>query len=75
MQPIQFVARLNMVPTFGCGFDIFIANNAHTSMESCSNLGSTYKHSDYDLGTHEAKSFLAGSYKFQLSEIEVYFKE
>ena len=62
-------------PTFGCGFDIFIANNAHTSMESCSNLGSTYKHSDYDLGTHEAKSFLAGSYKFQLSEIEVYLKD
>jgi hypothetical protein len=60
-------------PTFGC--DIFIADNANTTNESHSNLGFTYKHPQYTLGTIEAQSFLAGSFHFQLDEIEVYQKE
>ena len=44
-------------------------------MDSFSNLGWTYKHPQYAYGTNEAKSFLAGSHKFQLDEIEVYQKE
>jgi hypothetical protein len=43
-------------------------------MESWSNLGSVYKHPQYAWGTNEAKSFLAGSYRFRLDEIEVYRK-
>ena len=38
-------------------------------------LGYTYNHPQYAYGTNEAQSFLAGSYDFQLSEIEVYQKE
>jgi hypothetical protein len=59
-------------PTFGA--DIHIANNANTTMNSCSNLGHTYKHPQYTFGTNEAKTFLAGSRNFQLDEIEVYQK-
>jgi hypothetical protein len=44
-------------------------------MDSYSNLGKCYKHPQYAQGTSEAKTFLAGSYKFQLDEIEVYQKE
>ena len=40
-----------------------------------SNLGNSYKHPDYAYGSNEAKSFLAGSYEFQVSEIEVYTKQ
>ncbi len=40
-----------------------------------SNLGCSYKHPQYAYETNEAKSFLAGSHKFQLDEIEVYQKE
>jgi hypothetical protein len=62
-------------PTFGCGSDIHIANNANTTMNSYSNLGITYRHPQYAYGTNEAKTFLAGSNRFQLDEIEVYQKE
>ena len=57
-------------PTFGGGHDIHIANNANTTMGSYSNLGIGYQHPQPSQG----QSYLAGSYKFQLSEIEVYEK-
>ncbi len=62
-------------PTFGGGGDLCIDNNANTTMNSCSYLGFIYRHPQYSWGTIEAKSFLAGSYNFQLDEIEVYHKE
>jgi hypothetical protein len=60
-------------PTFG--FDILIANNANTTMDSNSRFGHTYRHPHYAEGTNEAKTFLAGSFRFQLNEIEVYQKD
>jgi hypothetical protein len=62
-------------PSFGGGYDIYIADNANTTMDNYSNLGWTYKHPQYAYGTDEAKTFLAGSNRFQLDEIEVYHKE
>ncbi len=62
-------------PTFGFVGDICIANNANTPMDSFSNLGHTYSHPRHAFGTNEAQTFLAGSYDFQLDEIEVYQKE
>jgi len=61
-------------PTFGGGNDIVIFNNANEALKSWSNLGYTYKHPCYVHGTSKADSFLAGSFRFQLSEIEVYQK-
>ena len=52
-----------------------IENNANTTMDSYSRLGSNYIHPHYAFGTNEAKTFLAGSHDFQLDEIEVYQKE
>jgi hypothetical protein len=60
-------------PIFGS--DIIIVNNANTTMDSRSNLGFAYSHPQYVKGTSEAKSFLAGSFWFQLDAIEVYQKE
>jgi hypothetical protein len=60
-------------PTFG--IDLCIANNSNTTIDSVSNLGYSYNHPQYDIGTNEADTFLAGSVKFQLDEIEVYQKE
>jgi hypothetical protein len=60
-------------PTFGG--DICIANNANTTTNSVSYLCSSYKHPQYEYGTNEAETFLAGSFNFQLDEIEVYHKE
>jgi hypothetical protein len=57
------------------GWDIYIADNANTTSGSYSQLGSAYRHPQYAHGTNEALTFLAGSYKFQLDEIEVYQKE
>jgi hypothetical protein len=56
-------------PTFGQ--DICIYNNAN----SFSKLGKCYKHPQYEEGTKEASTFLAGSHMFKLDEIEVYQKE
>ena len=60
-------------PTFGS--DIVISNNSNTTMDGYSHLGYTYRHPQYEYGTNEAKTFLAGSFNFQLAEIEVYEKE
>jgi len=60
-------------PSFGA--DLYIADNANSTTDSFSNLGNFYKHPQYERGTNEAKIFLAGSYEFQLNEIEVYQKE
>jgi hypothetical protein len=62
-------------PTFGCGCDIYIRGNPNTGNNSYSDLGSVYNHPRYTKGSNEINSFLAGSHKFQLSEIEVYQKE
>ena len=61
-------------PIFGHS-DIFISSNSNINNWCQSNLGLVYKHPLYQHGSIEAKSFLAGSYFFQLSEIEVYEKE
>jgi hypothetical protein len=66
--------RSSCGPSFGGGVDICIANNANTTMNSVSYLGSSYKHPQYAYDTDEAKSFLAGSHMFKLDEIEVYEK-
>ena len=61
-------------PVFGqC--DITIANNSNENKKSFSNLGNIYKHPQYPKGSNEALEFLAGSFHFQLSEIEVYKRE
>jgi hypothetical protein len=60
-------------PIFGSS--ICIDNNSNTTMDGVSMLGSIYSHPQYEKGTNEAKTFLAGSFKFQLDEIEVYEKE
>jgi vacuolar-type H+-ATPase subunit H len=62
-------------PTFGCKHDLHIADKSNTNTYSCSNLGESYAHPDYAYGSKEAKSFLAGSYNFQVLEIEVYTKQ
>ncbi len=62
-------------PIFGSGDDICIADNANTTRKNYSRLGHTYKHPQYAQGTNEAKTFLAGSNRFQLDEIEVYQKK
>jgi hypothetical protein len=61
-------------PTFGA-YDLYIVDKSNTNTTSFSNLGHSYSHPDYRFETNEAKSFLAGSYYFQVSEIEVYTKQ
>ena len=58
----------------GSGHDILIASNSNSNTTSNSNLGQAYKHPQYAQGTPQSQSFLAGSYNFQVNEIEVYAK-
>ena len=54
--------------------DLHIADNANSNENCFSNLGNNFKHPEYEYSTTEANSFLAGSEKFRLSEIEVYIR-
>ena len=59
-------------PTFGYrNADVQISSNSNTNM-CYSYLGYNYEHPQYVAGTNETRAFLAGLYKFQLSENEVY---
>jgi hypothetical protein len=53
---------------------IFEYDQSNTSASSYSNLGNSYTYPDYIKGSNEAKSFLAGSFRFKVSEIEVFTK-
>ena len=59
-------------PTFGGGYDFYISNKSNTNIFSYSNLGGSYEHPEYSLGSNDAKIFLAGSNRFQTSEIEAF---
>ena len=61
-------------PSFGIN-DIHIGDEANKSACSFSDLGFAYTHPLYEHKTNEARSFLAGSFKFQVDDIEVYQKE
>ncbi len=52
-----------------------ITDKSKTNKNSYSNLGKSYIHPDYAVGSNEAKLSLAGSHYFQVSEIEVYTKQ
>jgi len=60
-------------PTFGRGWDLYVAlDNSY----GYSNLGSSYEIpsflAKYGEHSYQSQSFLAGSYSFQLVEVEVY---
>ena len=59
-------------PAFGGGHDIKISDNSNANSSSYSNLGHGYDFKLYASGSNEAKSFLAGSYNFQTTDIEVF---
>ena len=63
-------------PTFGGGHDIYIYDRSNTNTSNYSNLGHSYKPpNNFTYGTTQANSYLAGSYNFKVSEIEVFMKE
>jgi hypothetical protein len=63
--------RLDCGPQFG--LDLVISGESNFILNR-SYLGDRYSHPKYAARTEEAKAFLAGSYTFLLSEIEVYSK-
>ncbi len=74
MEPSKAIYAYNgFGPTFGEG-DLYICDNSNTTKRSYSNLGRSYKHPNYAKNSNEAQSFLAGSYNFLTTEIEVYTK-
>ena len=58
---------------FGGGSDLYIASYCLSYTNSGSNLGNTYEAPyNYEYWSTEAQSFLAGSYNFYCSEVEVF---
>ena len=60
-------------PSFGSG-DISITTNRNRLIYCYSELGWSYKHGHFASECDGANSFLAGTERFQLSELEVYQK-
>jgi hypothetical protein len=61
--------------SLGGSNDILIASNSNSNYTSYSQLRHSYEFSAYDYDSAEAKCFLAGSFYFQVSEIEVFKQE
>jgi hypothetical protein len=59
-------------PMFGLGQDLIIYDNSNIFSKSYSNLGKTYTHPEYPYGSEKTKTILAGSFYFQVQEIEVF---
>jgi hypothetical protein len=63
-------------PSFGADeHDLHICDNSNAKKLSYSDLGYSYNHPNYAYESNEARSFLAGSFYFLTTEIEVYTKE
>ena len=59
-------------PIFGAGNDICIFDSSNSNTSSFSNVGNTYTHPEYPFNSSKAKTILAGTYNFQVVEIEVF---
>jgi len=59
-------------PVFGGGFDFSIANQSNSNMNSFSKLGQSYQSPNSQTMNFLSTQFLAGSFNFQVAEIEVY---
>ncbi len=59
-------------PTFGSGYDFMIASNSDKNEDSISYLCNSYKHPKWMKNSSEAKQYLAGSFHFKTTEIEVF---
>lgn len=59
-------------PIFGDGHDIYISNNCDTQMQSYSLFPCSYKCPNIITDWSRTKSILAGTYKFNVSNIEVF---
>ncbi len=64
----------NYIAVFGAGHDLHIYNDCDVSSDiTWSALGYSYeKPHGYAYQCHEAQTYLAGSYRFLCSEIEVF---
>ncbi|XP_046843331.1 uncharacterized protein LOC124437395 isoform X1 [Xenia sp. Carnegie-2017] len=61
-------------PTFGGGFDFYIASNANKNTNSYTDFGHTYRPpSGYSYRSSNTRALLAGSYTFTPDEVEVYY--
>ena len=58
-------------PTFGRGYDIYIANNANSNTDSYTNFG--YYYYSLPSGVQDRQTILAGTYKFTPDDVEVFY--
>lgn len=59
-------------PVFGNGYDICISDNFNENDLSATYFGCTYVLPNYKSGSNEALNLLAGSFQFQVADIEVF---
>eukprot|EP01080_Neovahlkampfia_damariscottae_P003694 gene3694-6508_t len=59
-------------PTWGGGHDLYICSNPNTTNSNYSNFGYAFTCNNLVYGSTEANNFLAGSYNFKLTEMEVF---
>ena len=59
-------------PTFGYGYDIYIANNANSNTDSYAQFG---QYDDYSVpsGVQSKYTILAGTHNFSPDEVEVFY--
>ena len=62
-------------PTFGNGYDVYIADYASSNSNSYTYLGATYSPpSGYIFRSTSTNTFLAGTYTFTPDEVETFYE-
>ena len=71
----RFIQVYGSFQVGGGGNDLVLSADANVNAFSYSNLGNSYKHPDYALGSTQARKFLDGSNNFKTLEIEIYCEQ
>ena len=71
--PSKAIVRTSSGPTFGNGYDIYIADNANSNSDSYTDFG---KYNDYSVpgGVQDKSTILAGTREFTPDEMEVFYR-
>ena len=73
-KPSKAIVRSSSGPTFGDGYDLFIADDAKSNNHSQTNFG---KYDGYSVpsGVQDKNTVLAGTLDFRPDEMEVFYRQ
>ena len=72
--PSKAIVRISHGPTFGDGYDLFIADDANSNSKSYTDFG-RYDAYSVPSGVQDAYTVMAGTREFTPDEVEVFYRQ